>query len=177
MIVHVKSPTRVRLYSGLMEERDREVLFEAEALTPCFKYGEEYHQEAFLVALQACFEKNDDRESVSVLASNIVNAQKSTYSDDGISQQAVIKTGITSKGAAIVPNPVLLVPYRTFMEVEQPASNFVFRLSEGRDGVPVFKLVEADGGRWKVAAMDNVYNYLKDALADIPDREKITILA
>lgn len=177
MIIHVKTPTRVRLYSGLMEERDREVLFEAEALTPEFKYGAEYSQEAFLVALQACFEESDDRETVAVLASNIVNAQKTTYSDDGISQQAVIKTGITTKGAAMVPNPVLLVPYRTFLEVDQPASEFVFRISESRDGAPMFKLVEADGGRWKADAMNDVYNYLKSALADIPDRDKITIIA
>ena len=108
---------------------------------------------------------------------NIVNTQQGTFSDDGVSQQAIIKTGVTTKDAAFVPNPVSLIPYRTFLEVPQPASDFVFRISEGRGGAPAFKLVAADGGLWKSQAVDNVKNYLVKALADVPDREKITIIA
>ena len=177
MILQVESPTKVSLYSTLGDERKRETLFEARALFPEFSYGEEYGQEPFLVALQSCFAPSADRESVALLASNIVNKQEATYSDDGITQQAVMKTGITSKDNVIVPNPVTLTPYRTFSEVEQPASSFVFRIREER-GLPFFKLVNADGGRWKAEAMQNVKEYLVKALADIPDREKqITIIA
>lgn len=177
MIIQVVSATEVKLYSGLLPERDREVLFEATALLPNFEYGREYEQEAFLVSMQSCFAPSDDREAVTVLASNIVNTQQAQYSDDGITQQAVIKTGITTKENALVPNPVRLIPYRTFLEVAQPASEFVFRIREGHGGAPVFKLVAADGGRWKAQAMDNVKRYLVEALADIPDREQITIIA
>lgn len=73
--------------------------------------------------------------------------------------------------------PVSLIPYRTFLEVPQPASDFVFRISEGRGGAPAFKLVAADGGLWKSQAVDNVKNYLVKALADVPERERITIIA
>ena len=177
MIIQVVSATEVQLYSGLLLERDREMLFEVNALLPHFEYGREYEQEAFLVSMQSCFAPSDHREAVTILASNIVNTQQNTYSDDGITQQAVIKTGITTKEAALVPNPVKLIPYRTFLEVEQPASEFVFRISEGRGGAPVFKLVAADGGLWKSQAVDNVKRYLVAALADIPDREQITIIA
>lgn len=59
----------------------------------------------------------------------------------------------------------------------QPASDFVFRVSEGRGGAPVFKLVAADGGVWKSQAVANVKAYLVEALKDIPDRAKITIIA
>ena len=65
----------------------------------------------------------------------------------------------------------------TDLEVPQPASDFVFRISEGRGGAPAFKLVAADGGLWKSQAVDNVKNYLVKALADVPDRKKITIIA
>jgi hypothetical protein len=177
MIIQVVSATKVLLYSGLLPERDRETLFEVNALLPSFEYGREYDQEAFLVSMQSCFAPSDDREAVTVLASNIVNTQQATYSDDGISQQAVIKTGITTKENALVPNPVKLIPYRTFLEVEQPASEFVFRIGEGRGGAPSFKLVAADGGIWKSQAVDNVKHYLVEALADIPDRGQITIIA
>lgn len=177
MIIQVVSATNVRLYSGLLAERDRETLFEVNALLPQFEYGREYEQEAFLVSMQSCFAPGSDREVVTILASNIVNTQQATYSDDGISQQAVIRTGITTKENAAVPNPVKLIPYRTFLEVEQPESEFVFRVREGRDGAPVFKLVAADGGLWKSQAVDNVKRYLVEALADIPNREQITIIA
>lgn len=78
---------------------------------------------------------------------------------------------------AVIPNPVRLIPYRTFLEVEQPESEFVFRITEGRGGAPAFKLVSADGGRWEAVAVDNVKSYLMDALDDIPNREQITIIA
>lgn len=37
--------------------------------------------------------------------------------------------------------------------------------------------VAADGGLWNSQAVDNVKNYLVKALTDVPDREKITIIA
>lgn len=177
MIIQVISPTKVQLYSGLLDERDRELLFEVNALLPHFEYGKEYDQEAFLVAMQSCFAPSDERAAVAFLASNIVNTQQATFSDDGVTQQAVVKTGITSKENALVPNPVKLTPYRTFLEVAQPASEFVYRVREGHGGAPLFKLVAADGGVWKNIAMLDVQRYLTEKLADIPDREQITIIA
>ena len=100
MIIQVVSATKVLLYSGLLAERDRETLFEVNALLPQFEYGREYDQESFLVAMQSCFQKTDDREAVTIMASNIVNTQQGTFSDDGVSQQAIIKTGVTTKDAA-----------------------------------------------------------------------------
>lgn len=182
MIIQVVSPTEVLLYSELLDERDREHLFRVNAVLPHFEYGREYEQEAFLVSMQSCFVDNEDRAAIAFLASNIVNTQQATFSDDGITQQAVVKTGITTKENAFVPNPVKLIPYRTFLEVQQPQSEFVFRISEssgrgGPMGAPLFKLVAADGGLWKNQAMENVKNYLMEQLADIPDRDHITIIA
>ena len=177
MIIQVVSPTEVRLYSELLDERDRETLFVVDAVLPRFEYGREYDQEAFLVSMQSCFEVSEDRTAISFLASNIVNTQQATFSDDGITQQAVVKTGITTKENAFVPNPVKLIPYRSFLEVQQPESEFVFRVREGHGGAPLFKLVAADGGLWKNQAMDNVKRYLMEQLADIPDRDHITIIA
>jgi len=177
MIIQIISPTKVQLYSTLLDERERELLFEVNAMLPNFEYGYEYDQEAFLVAMQACFAPSDERAAVAFLASNIVNTQQATFSDDGVTQQAVVKTGITSKENALVPNPVKLTPYRTFLEVAQPAGEFVYRVREGHGGAPLFKLVAADGGIWKNIAMRDVQSYLTEKLADIPNREQITIIA
>lgn len=64
----------------------------------------------------------------------------------------------------IVPNPVILRPYRTFLEVEQPESKFIFRIKEGRDGTPMFKLIEADGGLWKYEAVASIKAFLKERI-------------
>ncbi len=72
-----------------------------------------------------------------------------------------------------VPNPVKLAPYRTFLEVLQPESDFIFRISEDRDGAPIFKLVGADGGLWKYEAVNSIKSYLQSELEDVED---ITII-
>ena len=57
---------------------------------------------------------------------------------------------------------------RTFMEVEQPESAFVFRMRQNeRDGVEC-AIFEADGGAWMNAAMKNVKEYLQYELAELP---------
>lgn len=80
-------------------------------------------------------------------------------------QKATVKTGVASKADAVVPNPVTLIPYRTFLEVQQPASDFIFRMKSA-NGVQC-AIFEADGGAWKNEAMDNIKEYLKNELADL----------
>lgn len=163
------------------DKADKAEPIRATTLTSLVDYIKESREELrdrmILVAMQSCFAPSDEREDVTKVASNIVSTQEATFSDDGISQQVIMKTGVTKKENAIIPNPVRLIPYRTFLEVEQPESEFVFRITEGRGGAPTFKLVAADGGRWEAVAIDNVKSYLMEALADIPNREQLTIIA
>lgn len=72
--------------------------------------------------------------------------------------------GVAVKADALVPNPVELIPFRTFQEVDQPASKFVFRV--GDKEVPAFKLVEAENNIWKNQAIENVKRFLRDALPE-----------
>ena len=93
-----------------------------------------------MIALQSNFQPNDDLAAVMMLAGNIEKKNKQTFSDDGVSQVATMSVGVASKADAMVPNPVNLTPFRTFMEVKQPSSKFVFRISG--EETPQFKLVE-----------------------------------
>lgn len=166
MIVHVVSPTQVLLYSELDIDREREHLVEVNAQVPEFRYGTYYDQESFLIALQSKFMDNPDRELLLKFAGTVEDKSVATYGDDGVTQKATIKTGVASKSDAIVPNPVKLVPYRTFLEVGQPESAFIFRMRQGH-GVEC-AIFEADGGVWKMAAMKNVKDYLRAELKDLP---------
>jgi len=109
----------------------------------------------------------------------VVDESVKTYGDDGVSQQATVKSGVTSVVDVKVPNPVLLKPFRTFAEAEQPESKFIFRLRKDDAGVTA-ALFEADGGAWKVQAIQNIADYLNEHLTNALDgnwRERITILA
>ncbi len=175
MIIHVKSPTRVSLYSGLTKERKREYLFDVSAVVPKFQFDNWYDQERFLIELQASFEVTEDQMAILKVAGNVEAKTTANYGDDGVSQKTTIKQGIASKADVLVPNPVTLTPYRTFLEVEQPASEFVFRIRDN-SGEPVFKIVEAEGGLWKNEAMKHIKDYLNQQIkGDI--RNRITIIA
>lgn len=75
------------------------------------------------------------------------------------------------------PNPVTLAPYRTFREIAQPESQFVFRLRGGVEGaLPHAALFEADGAEWKLAAVGRIASFLRRALHDT-HMAKVAILA
>lgn len=176
MIIHIASPTKAYLMSALDKEREREILFEVNAEISEFRFDQWYDQEHMMIDLQANFQKNEDLELVLKAVGNIVKKNGETYSDDGCSQVATMTTGIATKADVIVPNPVELIPYRTFQEVKQPASKFVFRI--GDKEVPAFKIVEAEGGIWKNEAISNIKTFLMEHLSNMETeiRSNITVI-
>ena len=110
------------------------------------------------------------------VAGNIQAGTTMNYDDDGISQKTTIKSGVANNADVIVPNPVRLRPYRTFAEIEQPESSFVFRIKDSEEG-PRFKIVEADGGLWKNAAMKKIKEYFERELTEELREHCITVIA
>lgn len=168
MIVEVKSPTEVELYSQLDPNRDRESLVVASARVPGFEFDRFVEHEKFCINLQSKFIPSDDRELILKFAGTVEAGSVSEYGDDGVTQKATIKTGLASKGDAIVPNPVCLRPYRTFLEVEQPESAFVFRMKQDSYGSVMCAIFEADGGAWKMDATQAIKEYLQRELDGMP---------
>lgn len=168
MLVQVVSPTKVRVLSMLDADRKREELVDVEAMIPDFEYGRYMGNERFIIALQSKFIDNDDRALLLQFAGTVKDESIAQYGDDGVTQKATIKTGITSVGDAVVPNPVKLRPFRTFIEVEQPESAFVFRMRQAEGHGVECAIFEADGGAWKNAAMKSIKEYLQYELAELP---------
>ena len=168
MLVQVVSPMKVRVLSMLDADRKREELVDVEAMIPDFEYGRYMGNERFIIALQSKFIANDDRALLLQFAGTVKDESIAQYGDDGVTQKATIKTGITSVGDAVVPNPVKLRPFRTFIEVEQPESAFVFRMRQAEGHGVECAIFEADGGAWKNAAMKSIKEYLQYELAELP---------
>ena len=175
MILHITDPQTVKLYSGLLAEKRREFLFESEAVVNEFQFDKWYDQERFLIELQANFAMNDDLKIIMTVAGNIKSGTTANYSDDGISQKTTIQSGV-ERSDVIVPNPVTLIPYRTFADVKQPSSQYVFRIRD-TGGEPTFKLVEADNGLWKHEAMKEIKYYFEFELGDDLEKLNITVIA
>lgn len=166
-IVQVVSPTVVRLISSLDADRKREVLVEVEAELPSFPFNKAVPHQEFLIGVQAKFADGDATENDKALILKFAGTVKSgtiaSYKDDGVSQKATVKTGVASLSEAEVPSPCKLKPFRTFLEVDQPLSSFIFRLDESSVGVTC-ALYEADGGAWKNVAKESVRAYLEEQL-------------
>ena len=179
-IIRISNPERVIVQSAVSGEMVRDDLLYVEAFTPeRFAYDRYMDLEFFNIQLQSRFEYTDDLGRLLALTANVVDETVKSYGDNGISQTAAVKSGVTSVADVIVPNPVTLKPFRTFSEAEQPESKFVFRLRKGDDGVTA-ALIEADGGAWKVQAMRNIAEYLYARLFEVltPEQmQRITILS
>lgn len=177
MIIHVVSPEEVKLFSCLNDNREREYLVDVRAQVPAFKYETFIDREAFTISAQAKFidDPATDKGILLQFAGTVECGTITEYGDDGVSQKAVVRDGIASKKDDIVPNPVKLRPYRTFVEVTQPVSEFIFRMKQDKyDGIHC-AIFEADGGAWKIAAMKSIKEYLEYELADIS--EQFTVIS
>lgn len=171
LLVHVISPNEVALYSELGTDEVRDCYMLCKALTPNnVKYNNFLDTESFNIMLQSSFIDNDDKAILLKVTGNVKEENVQQVGDDGVSQGIAIRTGVASVANVVVPNPVVLAPFRTFPEVKQPESKFIFRMQSG----PRAALYEADGGAWRNEAMNRVKEYLQDSLAEVKDIEIIS---
>jgi hypothetical protein len=163
----------VYLKGVLDSDGGRETLIVAEAITPKFNYGSFHNTEELIIAFQSKFTKTEDRDLLMKVVGNVKEENVRETGDNGISQAVTIKTGIASATDVLVPNPVTLAPFRTFLEVKQPISDFIFRMKDG----PMGAVFEADGGAWRNQAISNVREYLIIELFNEIESGRITVIA
>lgn len=166
--VLVESHKCVSFISKLNEDRKREILIKAVPEVPDFPFGRFINNEQMIILLQSAFVKDAETDLgvVQKFTGTVTAGTVKEYSDDGISQQATVKQGARGKVDDIVPSPCVLRPYRTFVEVTQPASKFIFRLEQDREQAVNAAIIEADGGAWKLEAVRNIIAFLECALAE-----------
>jgi hypothetical protein len=137
-------------------------------LSKGFRYGEYLEIETFVTDVQSHFVQDAMTAQVLRVVGSIQTESVQTSTDDGVSQTVTARSGIAKLVSMEVPNPVVLRPFRTFPEIEQPASNFVLRM-ERRDGkLPRVALFETSDNQWKVEAVKKIGTYLRDQNLGIP---------
>lgn len=166
LILHVEDHATVHVLSRLHGDfAQRSHILTARADLLQMQFNSWVDAERFDIFMQACFLPDPQTHHADILRiiGNIQQSATMNVKDDGVTQEITIKTGIARVGAESIPNPVTLRPYCTFSEVEQPASQFIFRMQEG----PRCMLVEADGGTWHNVVRKSIKNYLASELAGI----------
>ena len=127
--------------------------------------------EEAMVALRSKFQHTDDVDYILSLIGRMDVNQQISSEDNGVTQTVQVRSGVSFVENQQVRPIVSLAPYRTFQEVLQPESDFVFRVDQDRN----VSLTEADGGMWKLAARNAVKTYLKDALAEEVYKEQVIV--
>jgi hypothetical protein len=165
-VLHVAHATAVRLLGPLTgEKRQRFTYAEARSGNLIQQWLGAYHaQDDFVVALQSRFTPEMDRAAVLGVVSKLKEEQSLETEDDGVTQRATARAGVHLAQQVAVPNPVRLAPFRTFREIDQPASSFVLRVQKG----PRCALFEADGGAWELEAIARTAEWLRARVEGIP---------
>ena len=174
-IINIISPVEVVVESTLFgdfKQREEYIFTDYTDLVPDIYFGKYMGIEEFIIMLKSKFILTDNLENIIKIVGNVSDENITNYNDDGITQKVITKTGIARLGEVALPSKLNLKPYRTFIEIEQPESEFLLRAKKGYEGIE-FALFEADGGAWKKDAIKSISKYLNDNLADI---NNITIL-
>jgi hypothetical protein len=167
LMIHVVSFQCVDLLSALISPwKQRETFIRVQCDTLKFPFGNFMDVESFIIRLQSQFVPSPEVDAILKIVGNVSDSVVKQFSDDGVTQQATVKAGVSRVENVAIPNPVTLAPYRTFLEIEQPASKFVFRMRSG-DSAPTCALFESDGGNWKNEAILKIKTWLAEKIPDV----------
>jgi len=162
-IIHAVSYNEVSVRSKLLKSGQRITFCTAkcnDVLESTFQSGKFYTQEQMVITLQSLFVRTPNVEAVLKVIGKMTDVTSRDFNDDGFSQGVAVKSGIASTVEVKLPNPVSLQPFRTFLEVDQPESIFIARTQKTNTG-PEFSLFQADGGLWKLKAVESIKDFFK----------------
>lgn len=171
LLVHITSPTSVELISRESDKFGRRRKWAAADYPECktFAFGAWMDPESFIIAAQQSFQRvkieNEDGtfmkdlDYIMGIASKISAEIATEHKDDGFAQRVAVKQGVKLLSETILKPMIMLAPYRTFAEIDQVLSQFVFRARVNGNSVHL-ALFEGDGGRWKLGAVAAIKAWL-----------------
>lgn len=171
MIVSVDDYRSVSVHTTLLNDRSRDKLYRAVADVPGFREGY-YDAEQMIIKLRSLFHPSDDVNYLLDILSRIDIENGVSTTDNGVSQTVTAKQGVSLKENVILRPRVSLKPFRTFLEVEQPESEYILRVNDSG----TIGLFEADGGVWKLEAKRNIAAFFEKELADFIASKKVIVM-
>ena len=173
LIISVANPKQVTAYSSVGPvDMIREEPYNAIADVKEFSFGQFMDYEMMMISLKSRFVQTAALNNLIALLGTITEENNAAVSDDGFKQTVTVRKGVALKENADVNPIVKLKPYRTFIEVNQPESEFIVRLQAGGK----VALFEADGGAWKLEARENIAEFLRFELQLLIDKGNVIVV-
>lgn len=174
-IIHIHDYNSVCLYGKYIPEFCRRKTYvSAKSDLSRFEYGRFLDTESFIIGLMSHFKEGGNLADILAYSGKMTDETTVNLDDDGITQVASVKTGVVSKADKAVPNPVELIPYETFPEIEGIGRKFVFRVTKTR-GRAECALFESGDTRWKLQYIQLIKKYFEEQLKD--RKKSISIIA
>ena len=171
VFIRVNDARWVSVFTTYDDVMCRDTLYTAKCDVPGFMDGFREYEQA-IIQLRSKFAPGPGVDYLLDLLSRMSKENGVTTRDNGVSQEVEARQGISLKTMVQVKPRVALRPFRTFLEVDQPESEFLLRLDdEGNVG-----LFEADGGMWQQQAKANIMAYFEDKLAEEIRDGKIVVM-
>ena len=170
--VQVVDHKTVDVLTTFDDRKVREYLYTCRADVPNVTVNSYMPYETAIIQLRSLYIPGDGTDYLLELLSSIKDQTNVKTSDNGVTQKVEARTGIALAEMVTVRPRVLLSPFRTFLEVDQPDSEFLIRVSDGGN----VGLFEADGGVWKLEAKRNIAGYFENALEDLIAAGYVTVI-
>jgi len=178
VFINVAAYNRVNVFTTYRsEDMKRDELYTAEPDLPRPFSSWSEHDDC-IIMLRSQFVPNEDIDYLLDLLSRVSDEDSVTSDDNGVTQKMSATAGVSLKNYVIPKTRVTLAPYRTFHEVEQPASEFILRVKQADKaaGIPLqIGIIEADGGAWKLNAKAKIADYFRKHLDEMVTENKVIV--
>lgn len=171
VMVQVKGSGLVEVMTTYLDDFSRNMLYCAKADAPGLRTGWR-DRETALIELRSLFIPNEGTAYLLDLLSRMTDENSVSTNDNGVTQTVSTRQGVALNALVEVKPRVMLCPFRTFLEVEQPESEFLLRVDADK-GIGLF---EADGGIWKLEAKKNIAEYFQSAMGDLIQSGKVVVM-
>lgn len=162
----------ITVYSSMDGGKERQRLINATPLTPSLSLDRNLSVEELIILLSTSYIETENTSKFINSISNLRIVEEVEFSDDGIGQTVTAKQGASINKVYEVQPIVKLKPIRSYAEIEQVESKFLFRVNKGGSVC----LREADGGQWKYEAQSRIVEYLEEELSDLIENNKIKVI-
>lgn len=169
--IEIESHKSVNVFTGFSDDFRRVYLYKAVSDTPKFEFGWKDYESA-MIAFRSQFAQEKGTEYLLDILSRITSENNVTSDDNGVTQTVEVRKGISLAAKGKIKPRVSLRPYRTFLEIEQPESEFLVRLDEDKR----IGLFEADGGMWTIEAKQKIKAYFMVELSELVKSGKVIVM-
>lgn len=149
-----------------------DLIIEGNPLLPILSLGHSQSVEELIIKLSTAFIETNNTTKFIESISNLRIVEEVEFDDNGIGQTVTAKKGAQVNQKYTVTPIVKLKPIRSYAEIEQVESKFLFRVNQTGS----VTLHEADGGQWRYEVQKRIAEYLNNNLKELVENGQVKVI-